>query len=183
MKKYWLISFFVIVITTCGFSQTFITKNGMIRFYSEASLEKIEAVSRQANSALIGQSGDFVFKVLIKSFTFDKALMQEHFNENYLESDKYPEATFVGKVTNIKEVNFAKDGSYPVTVEGKLTIHGQTQLVKETGTFDVKNDVVTAKSKFNILLADYKISIPNTVVNKISKSIETTIEVALTKYK
>jgi polyisoprenoid-binding protein YceI len=98
-----------------------------------------------------------------------------------MESDKYPEATFLGKVTNIKDINFTKEGSYPVVVEGKLTIHGQTQVVKQNGTLEVKNDAVTAKAKFNILLADYKISIPNTVVNNISKSIEITVEVMMNK--
>jgi polyisoprenoid-binding protein YceI len=107
--------------------------------------------------------------------------MQEHFNENYLESDKYPEATFVGKITNIKDINFTKEGTYPAAVEGKLTIHGQTQPVKQNGTLEIKNDAVTVRAKFNIILADYKISIPNTVVNNISKSIEITVEVMMTK--
>lgn len=181
MKKYWIL----ILITGCfsvsGFSQAYVTKNGTISLYSKAPLENIEAVNRQVNAALMTQTGDFVFRVLIKSFNFQKAMMQEHFNENYLESDKFPEATFLGKITNIKDINFTKEGTYPATVEGKLTIHGQTQPVKQNGTLEVKNDGVTAKAKFNILLADYKISIPNTVVNNISKSIEITVEVMLMK--
>jgi hypothetical protein len=181
MKRYWMLFLFAAGFTLGGFSQTFVTKTGMIRFYSQAQLEKIEAVNRQVNAALVTQTGDFVFRGLIKSFNFEKALMQEHFNENYMESDKYPEATFLGKVTNIKDINFTKEGSYPVVVEGKLTIHGQTQVVKQNGTLEVKNDAVTAKAKFNILLADYKISIPNTVVNNISKSIEITVEVMMNK--
>jgi len=181
MKKYWILIIIAVGFSMSGFTQTYVTKNGMIRFYSEASLEKIEAVNRQVNTALLTQTGDFVFKVLMKSFNFEKAMMQEHFNENYLESDKYPEATFLGKITNIKDINFTKEGSYPAIVEGKLTIHGQTQPVKQNGTLEIKNDAVTAKAKFNILLADYKISIPNTVVNNISKSIEITVEVMMTK--
>jgi polyisoprenoid-binding protein YceI len=181
MKKYWIVIIITVGFCINGYAQTYVTKNGMIRFYSEAPLEKIEAVNRQVNTALLVSTGDFVFKVLIKSFNFEKALMQEHFNENYLESDKYPEATFLGKITNIKDINFTKEGIYPATVEGKLTIHGQTQLVKQNGTLEIKNGAVTAKSKFNILLSDYNISIPNTVVNKISKSIEVTVEVMMTK--
>ena len=153
----------------------------MIRFYSEAQLEKIEAINRQVNAALMNPTGDIVFKVLVKSFNFEKAMMQEHFNENYMESDKYSEATFVGKITNIKDINFTKEGTYPAFVEGKMTIHGQTQLMKQKGTLEIKNDAVTARAKFKILLADYKVSIPNTVVNKISRSIEITIEVTMTK--
>ena len=166
---------------TSGYTQTYVSKNGMIRFYSQAPLEKIEAVNRQVNTALMAPTGDFVFKVLIKSFNFEKAMMQEHFNENYLESDKYPEATFAGKVTNIKDINFTKEGSYPAVVEGKLTLHGQTQPMKQNGILEIKNDAVTARAKFNILLADYRISIPNTVVNNISKSIEITVEVIMTR--
>jgi YceI-like domain len=181
MKKYWIVIMLVAGFSWTGYTQAYVTKNGMIRFYSEAPLEKIEAVNRQVNTALLIPTGDFVFKVLIKSFNFEKALMQEHFNENYLESDKYPEATFLGKITNIKDINFTKEGTYPSTVEGKLTIHGQTQLVKQNGTIEIKNGAVVAKARFNILLADYHISIPNTVVNNISKSIEVTVEVMLTE--
>ncbi len=181
MKKYWIVIIITIGFCINGFAQTYVTKNGMIRFYSDTQLEKIEAVNRQVNTALLTQTGDFVFKVLMKSFNFEKAMMQEHFNENYLESDKYPEATFLGKITNIKDINFTKEGLYPAIVEGKLTIHGQTQLVKQNGTLEIKNDAITARTKFNILLSDYKISIPNTLVNNISKSIEITVEVMMTK--
>ena len=89
-------------------AQRFITKTGHIKLFSEASLEKIEANNRQVNSALDAGTGDFVFSVLLKSFEFEKALMQEHFNENYVESDKFPKSTFVGKVTNIKDVTLQK---------------------------------------------------------------------------
>jgi YceI-like domain len=181
MIKYWIVIVLVVGFSWSGYTQAYVTKNGMIRFYSEAPVEKIEAVNRQVNTALLVPTGDFVFKVLIKSFNFEKALMQEHFNENYLESDKYPEATFLGKITNIKDINFTKEGTYPSTVEGKLTIHGQTQLVKQNGTIEIKNGAVTAKAKFNILLSDYHISVPNTLVNNISKSIEVTVEVMMTE--
>jgi len=70
------------------------------------------------NAALDTESGDFVFRVLIRSFEFEKALMQEHFNENYLESHKFPNASFQGKVTNLSEIDFTKDGTYEATVEG-----------------------------------------------------------------
>jgi hypothetical protein len=181
MKKYWILIFFSIGFIANGFSQTYVTKNGMIRFHSDATLEKIEAVNRTVNVALLAPTGDFFFKVLIKSFNFEKAMMQEHFNEDYLESDKYPEATLLAKVTNLKDIDFNKEGTYPAVVEGKLTIHGQTQQVKQNGTFEIKNGTVTAKTKFTIPLADYNISVPNTLVNNISKSIEITVEVMMTE--
>jgi polyisoprenoid-binding protein YceI len=181
MKKYLVFLFLAFLLSTAAKAQTYVTKNGSVRFHSEAQLEKIEAVNRQVNVALLPATGDFVFKVLMKSFTFEKALMQEHFNENYVESDKYPESTFLGKITNIKEINFTKDGTYPAVVEGKLTIHGVTQVVKQNGTIEIGKDLVTAKAKFNILLADYKITVPNTVVNNISKTIEITVDAGMTK--
>jgi len=164
-----------------GFSQKYLTKNGSIRFYSDSPMEKIEARNKQVNCALDAATGDFVFKVLMKSFEFEKALMQEHFNENYVESDKFPNAMFLGKVTNIKETGFTKDGIYNAAVEGKLTIHGVTRNVSEKGTFEVKQGKINGKAKFNILLADYGITIPGAVVNSISKTIEITVDVTLEK--
>lgn len=181
MKKYWIVIIFAVGLITNCYSQTYLTKNGMIRLYSEAPLEKIEAFNRTVNVALLAPTGDFFFKVLIKSFNFEKAMMQEHFNDDYMESDKYPEATLLAKVTNLKDINFKKDGTYPATIEGKLTIHGQTQQIKQNGTFEIRNGAVTAKAKFNVLLADYNIAVPNTLVNNISKSIEITIEVMMTE--
>jgi polyisoprenoid-binding protein YceI len=162
-------------------AQKYITKNGHIRFYSDSPLEKIEAHNRQVNSAFDASNGNFVCKVLMKSFEFEKALMQEHFNENYVESDKYPDATFIGKVLNFKDINFGKDGLYHANIQGKLTMHGISKEISEKGTFEVKQGKLTGKSKFNIVLADFKISIPGTVVNNISKSIEITVDVTLEK--
>jgi len=177
-------SIIIIVILLGGLfvnAQKFMTKTGQIRFYSEAPLEKIEARNRQVNAALDATTGDFVFKVLMKSFIFEKALMEEHFNENYVASDKFPSAKFLGKITNIKEVDLEKDGVYPVSVEGKLTLHGATNTIKEKGTLEVKQGKIVGKAKFNILLADYKIDIPQAVGKNISKTVEITVDVTLEK--
>ena len=175
----------IIILATPGtmMAQKYLTKNGNIRFYSDTPMEKIEATNKQVKIALDISSGDFVFQVLMKSFEFEKALMQEHFNENYVESDKFPNATFLGKITNLKEIDVTKNGTYQVNVEGKLTIHGVTKVIKEKGTFDVAGDKITAKAKFNILLSDYNITVPGAVVNNISKSIEITVSSILDKAK
>ena len=182
MKKLLFVVFIIMLLSINVNAQKFVTKNGFIKFYSESPMEKIEATNRVVNSALDGSTGDFVFMVLMKSFVFEKALMQEHFNENYVESDKFPNATFLGKVTNLKEVNFSKDGTYPVTIDGKLTIHGVTKVVTEKGTFEIKEGKVLGKAKFNALLSDYKISIPGAVANNISKTIEITVDIVLDKF-
>ncbi len=181
MRTNYLILAFVALMTFPAGAQKFITKTGHIKLYSDGAVEKIEAHNRQVNSALDVATGDFVFKVLLKSFEFEKALMQEHFNENYVESDKFPNSTFVGKVTNIKDVNIAKDGTYDVVVDGKLTMHGVTNNVRTKGTMEMKQGKLIGKAKFTLALADYKISIPGAVVNSISKTIEINVDVTLDK--
>lgn len=182
MKKHSIILIAVLFSVTLN-AQKFITKNGHIKFYSEAPMETIEAHNHQVNAALDAKTGDIVFKVLMKAFEFEKALMQEHFNENYVESDKFPNATFKGRVDNLEELNFDVAGDYDVVIKGQLTIHGETKDVRESGTLSIRGDKVIAKSKFNVLLEDYKIKIPNTVINNISETIEITVDVAMEEYK
>jgi hypothetical protein len=181
MRKLILFLTLAISLTQMAYAQKYMTKNGNIRFYSDGQVEKIEAFNHQVNSALDITSGNFVFKVLIKSFEFEKALMQEHFNENYLESDKFPNSTFNGKVINLKEINFGKDGMYKAEVEGDLTMHGVTNKIKTNGTFEVRNGKILGKSTFNVLLKDYNIAIPKAVVKNIAESIQVDVTVTLDK--
>jgi polyisoprenoid-binding protein YceI len=116
-----------------------------------------------------------VFQALIKSFHFDRALMEEHFNENYMESDKIPKSMFKGKITNLSAVDFTKNGTYDVTVEGDLTIHDVTNKITTKGTIEVVSGGINANSKFNIIPEDYKITIPGVVREKINKNLEVTI--------
>ena len=97
--------------------------------------------------------------------------MQEHFNENYIESHKYPKADFKGQIVNSGDINFTKDGTYKANVKGKLTIHGETKDVETTGTIAVKGGKVEADAVLSIELSDYKIEIPKVVKDNISKSV------------
>jgi polyisoprenoid-binding protein YceI len=162
-------------------AQKFLTKNGHIKFYSETPIETIEADNQQVNAALDTQTGDLVFKVLMKSFQFEKALMQEHFNENYVESHKYPNATFTGIIGNHKDIDFKTPGTYNAIIEGDLTIHGVTQKISEKGTFTVEEEKIMGYSKFIVKPADYDIKIPKAVVNNIAEEIEVTVNVDLDK--
>jgi hypothetical protein len=163
-------------------AQKYMTKNGNIKFYSETPIETIEATNNQVNAALDIQTGDLVFKVLIKSFQFEKALMQEHFNENYLESDKFPNSTFQGKIANLSAIDFTKEGAYEATIEGDLTIHGVTKKISEKGTFTVKaGDKIQGNSKFYVKPADYDIKIPGAVVKNIAETLEVTVDIGLSK--
>jgi YceI-like protein len=160
-------------------AQRYVTKTGHIMFYSDTPMETIEAHNHQVNSALDIKSGDFVFKVLMKGFEFEKALMQEHFNENYVESHKFPNATFVGMIANLKDIDFSKDGDYNAVVEGELLIHGVKNKLKEEGVITVKGKRVEGKAKFAIFLNDYKIKIPSAVTENIAEEIELRIDVEL----
>ncbi|MEO6490728.1 MAG: YceI family protein [Ferruginibacter sp.] len=168
---------FLIAILVCymATAQKVYTKNGSISFFSKAPLENISADNNQVTSVLTIPSGDLQFSVLIKTFHFKKSLMEQHFNENYLESDKYPKAVFKGKITESSKINFTTDDIYPVEVAGDLTIHGVTNKVTAPGTFTVKSGVVTGTSKLQVKLADYKISIPKIVKDNISEVVDISI--------
>jgi len=173
MKK---TGFFLLLLATFqANAQKIYTKNGSISFFSKTALENISADNNQVTSILHQQTGDLQFSVLIKAFHFKKALMEEHFNENYMESDRYPKAIFKGVIADISKVNFTKDGSYAVTVNGDLTIHGVTNKVAVPGTVHVKSGAVSAAAGFNIKPADYKISIPKLVKDNIAESINITV--------
>lgn len=167
----------VIITTLAGsaMSQKYYTKNGSISFFSKTNLENIIADNNQAVSVLNTQSGELQFSLIMKNFHFKKALMEEHFNENYIESEKFPKATFKGNIADISKVNFTADGSYPVTVSGDLTLHGVTQKVTSIGTISVKAGKINASSKFNAKPSDYNITIPKLVKDNISETIEVTV--------
>ncbi len=162
-------------ITGHAAAQKHFTKNGSISFFSKTSLENIKADNNQVLSVLNAQTGEIQFSVLVKSFHFEKALMEEHFNENYLESEKFPKASFKGNITDMSRVNFATDGMYTVPVTGDMTIHGITKKLNTTGTITIKSGKVSASSKFFVKLADYNISIPSIVKDNIAESVEVTV--------
>jgi polyisoprenoid-binding protein YceI len=162
------------------FSQSkYLTRNGHISFFSKATLENIEAHNYQVGAALNSETGELVYKVTIRSFEFEKALMQEHFNENYMHSDKFPTAIFEGSITNVQNINFNKNGVYDVNVQGKLTIHGVTKEVAEKGKIEVKGNKVKTFSKFFIELKEFDIK--NDKVKNISERIEITVDVEMDK--
>jgi Uncharacterized conserved protein len=152
-----------------------LTRNGSISFYSKAPLEDIEASTQTAVSALDKKTGQLEFSVLIKSFAFEKALMQEHFNENYLESDKFPKSVFKGRIEDVSKVNFGEDGKYNVFVTGDLTIHGESQRVTTPAIITIQKGIASANAEFNINLTDYKITIPSLAQDKVSKTVKIAI--------
>jgi polyisoprenoid-binding protein YceI len=174
---------FAFVATISASAQTFLTRTGKINFDASTknSPEKVEAKSNEVASIVDAKTGDVRFQVLIRSFKFERALMQEHFNENYMESDKFPKADFKGAITNLNEINFSKDGNYNAKVSGKLTIHGVTNDVTVPGTIAVKGNTVEIKTKFIVKLADYNLTVPAVVADKLDKMATVTIESQLTQ--
>lgn len=157
----------------------FYTKSGKITFFSSSSMEDIEAINKTVITLLNTQTGDLQFAVLMKGFEFKKALMQEHFNRDYVESDKYPKAEFNGELTNNSDINYTVNGTYTVKTKGKLTIHGQTKEIETTGIITVKDGKLLMNAVFNVLVADYKITIPRLYRDNISKSIKVTVDCSL----
>ena len=179
MKKN-LILALILLLSTVTFAQDrFYTKTGKIDFFSKASLEDIEAKNKTVTAVIDSKTGAIQFSVQMKGFEFEKQLMQQHFNENYVESDKFPKGEFKGTITNKSDIKYTTDGTYTAKVKGKLTIHGVTKDVETTGTVKVAGGKLDATSAFNILLSDYDIKIPAVVKDKISNSIKITVDCKL----
>lgn len=156
-----------------SFAQKFAATEGYISFYSSAPLEDIKAENRKITSLFNSTTGDIAFSVPINQFQFEKKLMQEHFNEKYMESDKYPRSTFSGKV-----YSYDPSASSPqnVVAKGKMTIHGVVRDVEIPGTIENKNGMLLMKSKFMVRLADYDIKIPKLMWQNITEQVEVTVE-------
>ena len=159
----------------------FVCKNANISLYSSAPIEDIKANTSKGTSVYNADTGDLAFSVNIRSFQFEKSLMQEHFNDDYMESDKYPAATFKGKVN--EHPDLTKDGTYPITVTGDLTVHGVTQNRTIPGKLTVSGGAVSMTSEFMVKCADHHISIPAIVFHNIAESLKINVSAAYTPYK
>lgn len=161
----------------------FFTREVNITFVSKSPLEKIEANTNSGSSVIDMISGQVEVAVLIKSFNFEKALMQEHFNENYMESDKFPKALFRGKITNHKDVHLHTEGTYLARLTGNLTIHGVTQPIDLQAEFRVRDGKVFADCLFDLTVADYDITIPALVRDNIAKTVKVKLKAEFQEFK
>lgn len=179
MKKV-MLGLIALMMTMSVSAQKFYTKDADVAFDANSPLEKIEGKTNKGTLIIDAASGKLESAVLVKGFHFKSALMEEHFNENYIESGKYPKAVFVGTISNFNTVNLKKDGSYPVTVTGNLTMHGVTKPVEAKGNLTVKSGAITnAKAAFKVSMADFKIDIPSAVRDKIAKEAKIDINCTL----
>jgi len=176
------LSLFIAGILNLNAQTKYISKTGHVSFFSSTPLENIEAHNRQVLSIVDLSSGKVAVTMLMKAFEFEKALMQEHFNENYVESGKFPKATFKGKISDYEQVDFSKPKEYSLDVEGILTIHGISKNINTTIKL-VVSDELHATGKINIKLKDYGIKIPKLVAQNISEGIKISLDINHKKYK
>jgi hypothetical protein len=166
-----LVSIVLILATELNAQEKYFTRDATISFFSTTPVEDIKAINSKVSCVLDSETGKIEFAVLMKAFVFKKALMEEHFNENYVESSKYPKATFKGQIENLDEIDFLKDGNYPTSIKGTMNIHGESKEITASGTIEVKNGNILLSSDFNLLPEDFAIEIPGVVRDKIAKQL------------
>lgn len=170
MKKT-VLSIALVLATGLIFAQKKTTTSAIISFDATTSIDKLpKADNKTAIASLDTKTGKLAFEVTIKNFAFSNPRIQDHFNgAGWMDSEQFPTASFKGDISNAKAVNFAKDGTYPVTVKGDLTIHGVTKPVETTGTITVNGKTISAASDFSIKLEDYGVNGGAIAAGKVSK--------------
>lgn len=176
VKNIAVLLFFLFPLVSKSQDLLFATTSGKVNFTSDAPLEVIKASSNSILGAVKSSDRSFAFSVLVKSFEgFNSSLQRTHFNENYLESGKYPKITFEGKI--IEDINLGHDGTYNVRGKGKFTVHGVTQERIIPCKLTIANGKLTVTSNFTVFLDDHNIKIPAVVNQKIAEEIMVSINI------
>jgi len=159
--------------------ERYVSSKTHIKFFSTTPVEDIEAHNYASVSTIDRSTGEVVFSVPIQSFEFEKAMMQQHFNnEHFLESNVYPKSKFKATITNLDQIDFTKDGEYRAEIQGEMTIKDKTNPLKDSGTITVQGQTLTVNALFNLTLADFGITFDESdmVSKKIGKTVEVTVE-------
>jgi polyisoprenoid-binding protein YceI len=180
MKIPYIVLICLFLVSFTNAQERFLTKNGMVSFFSKTPIENIEAENNQVLSIVDVSNGQMAIAILMKSFMFEKALMQEHFNENYVESDKYPKAIFKGDILDFdKMVGLETTAS----IKGNLTMHGVTNETTIEAVIKRTVDLVEMTGDFFINLSDFDVKIPSVVKNNISQKIKVSFRFQHKPYK
>lgn len=163
------------------YAQIYLAKACEISFFSETPLENIDAINKTTKPILNTATGDLQMKISMKAFVFPKPLMQEHFNENYVESEKFPDAFFKGKIN--EQIDYTKDGEYKTTATGKITLHGVEKEVTLEGTITIKEGKLQMQSSFKLHIADYNIKVPSLYVKNIAEDVVVKLNSTLEPFK
>jgi len=176
---------FVLIIASISIeaqAQKYFTRSGKVSFHSKAMLEDIDAYNKQATFVLNNDSKQIQMAILIKSFQFKKALMQEHFNENYMESDEFPKAVFKGKIVSPSSIDLSQKGDFPICkIAGDITIRGITKKIECNAKISIDEEGISASTTFPLAVADFNIKIPSMVKDKIAKELEVRLDLKLEK--
>ena len=181
MMKYVCIFLLSLLNITKAGQDLYTCKNARITLFSTALIEDIKATTAAGMSVYNASTGELDFSVPISAFQFEKAFMQQHFNSDYMESDKYPRAIFKGKIQ--EHIDVAREGTYPVNVTGDLTVHGITQKRTIPGSVTIKNGILSMASEFMVKCADHHIDIPQILFYHIAESIKITVSATYNPYK
>ncbi|MBC7694469.1 MAG: YceI family protein [Burkholderiales bacterium] len=179
MKNLMITTLLVILLTVSANAQLFRGKPdaSSISFFSKSPLEDIDATNKKAVIVLKTTTNDIQFGVPMISFKFRKPLMEEHFNENYVESTKFPTCTFKGKIN--ETIDYTKDGEHKVTSKGTMNLHGVSKEVEADGTIAIKGNEITIVSTFKIKVADYGIKVPSLYVKNIGEVVDVKVNAVL----
>ena len=180
-----ILSVIAILFVTTSFSQKMMTRSGEIKFESTfpGALEEIAATNKSVSSIFDKSNGDFVAQAQVKAFKFKIPLMEEHFNENYIESTTYPKADFKGKIVSFDASKLTTNKPITYDLEGNLTLHGVTNKIKTKITLTLVGTKITATSNFNISNAAYKINIPSLVRKKVTDEVKMQLNFVLEEKK
>jgi len=179
MKKLFII--FALTLGSKIHAQIYVGEKCKISFFSETKMENIDATNSVTKPIFNAESGVFAVQAQQTAFEFKSSFMQEHYNENYVESEKFPFATFKGKVKEV--IDYKKEGAYNVTMEGTLDMHGVSLPRSIPGTITVKNGTIIMDSKFDVKVADHKIKVPSLYIEKIAEIIQVTFHTEMTPMK
>jgi len=184
MNKIVIISLLVLLSTVASNAQDLMfTKTGHAYFMSHTDAIDIDGNNYQVTSFLNTKTGEIAFQMLVKSFKFTLATAEEHFNETYMESDKFPKASFKGTVTNLSELPLTKNGKYTAKVKGDITIHGVSKAIEQEGTVTVENGKITATSTFSLKIDDFGIKVPKIVEERVAKVVDVKVNMEYQPYK
>ncbi|MGC6429277.1 MAG: YceI family protein [Flavobacteriales bacterium] len=170
-------TFLFLLLSQIVFAQQFFTSTGNVSFYSSAPLEDIQADNQKMSGVIDFSNGQFAFKIAIQNFIFPNSLMQEHFNESYMESEKYPYAIFQGTINNFLSLDLSKNNEAKCL--GILELHGVKKEVEILSTIIRENKEVRIESTFDVALKDFDIKIPKLVMYNIAENINVKVKASL----
>ena len=179
MKKSLLLVLTLLAASPSLFAQKWGTRNGQISFFSATKMEDISAANKAVSAVVDATAGTVAVSLDMRDFKFKRSLMEEHFNENYVESEKFPKAEFRGKIENAQTVKWTTDGIYPIAVGGTLSLHGVTKPVTVPFTLIIKDGKAGVSGKFPLALADYGVKVPTLLTAKIAEVVEVNVVIAM----